>query len=96
MTIIIIIKGYNQTVHTSNFIFPSAPCTSGDLSILDYSAGITNKGEGVIRICLNDTQGTICDEGWSYESASVACKSLGYSQFGRKYLKLRSLNFSVL
>ncbi len=90
------IKGYNQTVHTSNFIFPSAPCTSGDLSILDYSAGITNKGEGVIRICLNDTQGTICDEGWSYESASVACKSLGYSQFGRKYLKLRSLNFSVL
>ena len=59
-----------------------APCTEGSLSLLDHDASVTNAKEGILRVCLNGTQGTICDNSWNYKEASVACKALGHSQFG--------------
>ena len=60
-----------------------APCTHGSVSLLDYSGTPILTKDGILRICLNKTQGTICDNSWGYRDASVACNALGYSPYGK-------------
>ena len=42
----------------------------------DYST------EGRVEICHNDTWGTICNDGWSYEDAQVVCRQLNFADAG--------------
>ena len=60
-----------------------ASCTHGSVSLLDYSGAPILTRDGILRICLNKTQGTICDNSWGYRDASVACNALGYSPYGK-------------
>ena len=41
------------------------------------------EGEGRVEICINETWGTICDDFWETNDASVACQALGYSRFSK-------------
>lgn len=56
-----------------------APCSSGDVRLKGDSK-YTDFGR--VEICLNNTWGTICDDYWDNNDASVVCKQLGLSPFG--------------
>lgn len=38
---------------------------------------------GRVEVCIGGTYGTICDDGWGNEEASVICKQMGFSSYGK-------------
>ena len=53
-------------------------CNNGDIRLI----GGSNRYEGRVEICWNETWGTVCDGLWSNVDAQVACRQLGYSSSG--------------
>ena len=46
---------------------------------------------GQVELCWMGGWVTICENDWNNETANVVCRQLGYSGFGKLYVKLKQL-----
>ena len=62
----------------------SAECENWDVRLVGSNGEM---GDSVLRgrveICWNEEWGTVCDRGWAVSDATVVCRELGFSQFGK-------------
>lgn len=58
-------------------------------------SGSGERDYGRIEICLSESWGTICDDFWENQDASVACRQLGFSEYGKKNLFTSMLAVSL-
>ena len=53
-------------------------CTSGSVRLTD---GLIST-EGTVEVCYNGAWNSVCDSGWGYQEAFVACRQLGLPATG--------------
>ena len=54
-------------------------CTDFDIRLVDGP----DEGSGRVEVCLGGLWGTICDDGWNSNDATVVCRQLGYGALER-------------
>ena len=69
-------------------------CISGKIRLAGSSIAL----HGRVEVCVNGTWGTICDDFWDSRDATVVCRQLGYSPYGKTvivYSKFIDTDFST-
>ena len=56
-------------------------CTENSIRL----RGGTSVLEGRVEVCLGGTWGTVCDDGWSGNDATVTCRQLGFLANGKYF-----------
>ena len=66
------------------FFIHSAPCTNKDVRLVNYNRQV-NDHYGRVEVCIDSTWGTVCNNNWDNNDASVVCRQLGYVPHGMKH-----------
>ena len=54
-------------------------CTDGDVRLVNGSTAM----EGRIEVCINNTYGTVCDDFFDSNEATIVCSQLGFTSGGK-------------
>ena len=74
-----------QPILVSFFLFPVpdittqySSCTRGDVRLM----GGVSPSEGRVEVCINRAWGSVCQNDWDEQDASVVCQQLGHRKDG--------------
>ena len=74
----------NDNIIILRTLHDTALCSDGDIRVIGETEDDVKDGRlrGRVEVCLRGRYGTICDEEWNHQDASVFCRQLGYSPYG--------------
>ena len=70
-------SGTKQTIFVS-LTAANSSCINGEIRLINGSEA----NSGRVEVCFNGRFGTVCDDNWDTQDATVVCNQLGYTGEG--------------